>query len=91
MIGVVPMKARKLIGAATFTPDELKVIFGGFDDAWSEVVPDVSSRPKAIEAARLSPATIVLSIAKAGPVDRDAIKAAAVNAFRVKHQLGRRS
>jgi hypothetical protein len=31
------MKARQLIGGSAFPPDELKVIFEAFDDAWAEV------------------------------------------------------
>jgi hypothetical protein len=81
------VKARQLIGAATFPPDELKVIFEAFDDAWDELAPDVSARVSAIEAARLSLATIVLSLAAAGPPERSALKTAAVDAFRVKHGL----
>jgi hypothetical protein len=61
------MKARRLIGGAAYPPDELKVIFEAFDAAWAEVAADVSHRASAIEAARLSLATIVLSLAAAGP------------------------
>jgi hypothetical protein len=81
------MKARQLIGGAAFTPDLLKVVYEAFDAAWAEVGPDVSRRAEAVETARQSLATITLSIATAGPIDRDAIKAAAVRAFRRKHQL----
>lgn len=83
------MKARQLIGGAAFPPDVLSVIFAAFDDAWGELAGDVSARAEAIEAARLSLATIVLSVAAAGPVERDAIKTAAVNAFRQKHRIAR--
>jgi hypothetical protein len=81
------VKARQLIGGAAFPPDALKVIFEAFDDAWDEVAPDVSVRASAIEAARLSLATIVLSIAAAGAIERVGLKTAAVNAFRFKHRL----
>jgi len=43
------VKARHLIGGAAFPPDELKVIFEAFDDAWDEVAPDVSARASAVE------------------------------------------
>jgi hypothetical protein len=62
------------------------VIYEAFDDAWSEVAGDVSARASAVEAARLSLAGIVLSLAAAGPVDKAHIKAAAVDAFRLKHR-----
>jgi hypothetical protein len=84
-LGQQTMKARQLIGGAAYPPDALKVIFTAFDDAWTEVAPTVSGRATAIEAARLSLAEIVLGLAKAGPVERDALKDAAVSAFRLKH------
>ena len=85
------MDARQLIGGGSFPPDELHIIFGAFDDAWAALGSEVSSRAAAIETARQSLAEIVLSIAKAGPIDRDKIKIAAIKAFRGKHRLGRRS
>jgi hypothetical protein len=81
------MKARQLIGSASFQPDELKVIFEAFDDAWDEVAPDVSSRASAVEAARLSLAEIVLGLAAAGQIERVRLKAEAVYAFRLKHRI----
>jgi hypothetical protein len=81
------MKARQLIGGSAFPPDQLKVIFEAFDDAWGEVSGDVSNRASAIEAARLSLATIVLSLAAAGPLERAGLKTAAVDAFRLKHRV----
>jgi hypothetical protein len=68
-------------------PDALKVIFEAFDDAWDEVAPGVSVSASAIEAARLSLATIVLSIVAAGTIERAGLKSAALNAFRFKHRL----
>ena len=81
------MKSRQFIGGAAFPPDELKVIFGAFDDAWGEVAAEVSARASAIDAARLSLATIVLNLAAVGPIERVALKNAAVDAFRRKHRL----
>jgi hypothetical protein len=80
------MKARQLIGGAAFPPDQLKVIFEAFDDAWDEVAADVSTRSTAVEAARLSLATIVLSLATAGTTERVGLKTAAVDAFRLKRR-----
>jgi hypothetical protein len=82
------VKARHAIGGAAFTPDVLKVIYGAFDDAWAEVAPEVSARASAVEMARLSLATIVLSLAKVGSVERVALTTAAVDAFRSKHRIG---
>jgi hypothetical protein len=81
------MDAHQLIGGAAFPPDVLKVLFEAFDDAWSEVAPDVSGDPTVVDAARASLAGLVLSAARAGPIDRDRIKAAAVDAFRAKHRI----
>lgn len=81
------MEPRQLIGGASFPPDDLKVIYDAFDDAWVEVAGDVSTRADAIEIARLSLATIVLSLAKMRPIDRDSIKAAAVAASRLNHHV----
>jgi len=78
-----------MISVASFAPDVLKVIFEAFDDAWAEVAPEVSGRASAIEAARLSLATIVLSLAKAGPVERLALKTAAIAAFRSQRGVRR--
>jgi hypothetical protein len=76
------MKARQLIGSATFSPDELSILFEAFDVVWHEVAGDVSSRAVAVDTARLRLATIVLSLAKAGPIDRDHIRREALHAFR---------
>jgi hypothetical protein len=81
------MKARQLIGGASFPPDVLSVAYEAFDDAWLEVAPDVSSRPQAIESARMTLAGIVLSLARAGPVDQIGIKTAAVDAFRQMYRI----
>jgi hypothetical protein len=82
------MNARQLIGGAAFSPDELSVIYRAFDDAWTEVASDVSIRASAVETARLSLATIVLSLARMGQVECDILRAAAVDAFRLKHRIG---
>jgi hypothetical protein len=86
MLGAV-MKARQLIGGAAFSPDVLGEIFAAFDEAWAEVASDVTTDPSRLETARLSLAAIVLSLAKAGPIERAGLKAAAVDAFRLKHRL----
>jgi hypothetical protein len=79
------MRARQLLGSAVFPPDVLKVLFAAFDDAWDEVAGDVSSRAAAVDAARLRLATIVLSLAKSGPIEHGRIKDAAAEEFRRRH------
>jgi hypothetical protein len=81
------VKAHQLIDGAAFTPDLLGVIFQAYDDAWDEVGAEVSARPSSVETARVSLATIMLSLAAAGPIERDGLKTAAVGAFRRKHRL----
>jgi hypothetical protein len=81
------VKARQLIGGASFPPDVLQVVFAAFDDAWMEVAPRIGQEPALVEQARLSLATIVLTLSRTGPIDRDNLKTAAVDAFRLKHRL----
>jgi hypothetical protein len=81
------MPARQLIGGASFSPDALHALFGAFDDAWAEIEPDVNGRPEAIECARTTLANIVLALARTGPVDRDRIKAAAIDSFRKMYRI----
>jgi hypothetical protein len=82
------MRARQLIAGAAFPPDVLKVLFDAFEDAWSEIAPHMSGNATVIDAARLSLAEIVLGIARAGPIDQDRIKSAAVDAFRTVRRIG---
>jgi hypothetical protein len=79
------MKARQLIGGASFGPDDLKVIWQAFDDAWNEIAPSVTGRAQGIEAARLKLANIVLSLARDNNRDPLALKNGAVRSFRLQH------
>ena len=60
------MKARALIGSATYDPATLKILFKAFDDAWDQIAPSVSSRPEAIEATRIKLANIVMGLVQDG-------------------------
>ena len=60
------MKARTIIGAASFGPEKLKAAYKAFDDAWERLAPEVSKRPRAIEVARIRLANIILRIVKEG-------------------------
>ena len=76
------MKPRQLARAACFTPDDLKVIFRAFDDAWSEIAPKVGNDPAAVETARMVLATIVLGLAaNTQPTARNGLEALAVAVF----------
>ena len=64
------MKARLLIANAAFGPDDLKKISAAFDAAWDQVSANVSSRPDAIEAARIKLANIIIGLARRVPIDQ---------------------
>jgi hypothetical protein len=81
------MKARQLIAGATYDPDTLKIIFKAFDDAWAEAKPSVSSRAIAVEAARLSLANIILSLAQEDSRDPDQLKNEAVRIFQFRREI----
>lgn len=58
------MKARTILGGASYGPVRLKDIYQAFDDAWAAIRPLVDETPLAQEAARIKLANFVLSIAK---------------------------
>jgi len=58
------MKALKLIGRSTYGPERLKLIYRAFDQAWEAIKPIVGDNPLAQEAARLTLANAILSVAK---------------------------
>jgi hypothetical protein len=76
------MKARALIAGAAFGPEVLKVLTKAFDEAWAELAPQTSTRPQAIDAARLRLANIVLSLATKDSSDVEALRAESVRLFR---------
>lgn len=63
------MKARQLLSATSFAPDQLRVLFEAFDQAWATIAAGVGDDPQAIETARLKLANLVLSLARDGDVD----------------------
>jgi hypothetical protein len=71
------MKATALIiTRADFDPQTHKVVHEAFGSAWEEIAPNIS--PDAIQAARVTLAEIVLSLARSGTVDEQALTDAAV-------------
>ena len=72
------MKARQLISNASYGPDELKVLFEAFDDAWTSIAPTISTGANAAEAARLKLANIILGLARADTRDAKQLAEAAV-------------
>jgi hypothetical protein len=83
------MKARQLIASGSYGPDQLKALGKAFDDAWDRVAPTVSNRPKAIDAARLKLAEIILSLAKNGNFDPQWLADTAVHVIRSRASGGR--
>jgi hypothetical protein len=82
------MQPRHIARTACFAPDELKVIFSAFDDAWSEIAPKVGTDPVAVETARMVLATIVLGLAaNAGAMAREGLTALAVAVFCGRRQI----
>jgi len=73
-----PMKARGLIGGASFGPEALKAITQAFDDAWNSIPPDIGGNPLAIEAARLKHANVILAIAQKDRSNPEQLKLAAL-------------
>lgn len=75
------MKARQLIGSAAYGPEQLKVLFDAFDQAWDAVAAGAGDDPGYIEAARLRLANIVLSLARDGDFNAARLKDTAVRLF----------
>jgi hypothetical protein len=81
------MEPRQIARATSFGPDELRVIFEAFDDAWSEIAPKVGTDPAAVEGARMALATIVLRLASTGSIAPSGLATLAVAAFGAKHRI----
>lgn len=58
------MKARNLLGGASYGPEKLKDIYQAFDEAWAAIKPLVDDTPLAHEAARIKLANLILGVAK---------------------------
>jgi hypothetical protein len=76
------MKARQLITNGSYSPDQLKALGKAFDDAWGQIAPAVSKRPRAIEAARLKLADVILGLARNGNFDAQWLADTAVQVMR---------
>ncbi len=61
------MKARRLIGNASYGPDVLKALFEAFDDAWARIAPTCGNDPQVIESTRMRLASVILALAKDRP------------------------
>jgi hypothetical protein len=72
------MKARALIGGASYDPDTLKTLYRAFDDAWAQIAPHIPNHTDTIESARIKLAEIVIDLAENGTRDAEALTEAAV-------------
>jgi hypothetical protein len=82
------MQPRHIARAPCFEPDDLRVIFRAFDDAWNEIELKIGTDPAAIETARMVLATIVLGFAaNTEPSARDGLSALAVAAFCARRRV----
>jgi hypothetical protein len=77
-VGETAVKARALIGGASYDPDTLKVLYQAFDDAWEQIAPEVADRSAATYAARMKLAETILGLARNGARDVQALTDAAV-------------
>jgi hypothetical protein len=76
------MRRRQIAEATSFGPAELKVVFKAFDDAWSEIAPNIGTDPIDVETARMVLATIVLGVAaNTEPAAPEALTTLAVEVF----------
>lgn len=83
------MKARQHIASGSYGPDQLKALGKAFDDAWDRIAPTISKRPKALEAARLRLADVVLGLAKRGNFDPQWLADTAVQVMRSRSSSDR--
>jgi hypothetical protein len=74
------MEASKLLDAAPFEPETVKVLKQAFDEAWARIAPSIV--PDRVDDTRLSLAHAI--VAHAGTGDCETLKAAALDAVQ-KH------
>ena len=75
-------QARARIAGASYDADTVKMLGRVFDEAWTQIAPNHTSR-LAIEAARLKLADIILSFAAEGQRNPEQLKARAVRTMTV--------
>ena len=75
------MKARQIIENAAFGPDQLRVVFQAFDEAWANIAANYGDDATLADTARTRLANIVLAIARDGGSDAAAIRNAALQVF----------
>jgi len=76
------MEARKLLDAAPFEPDTVKVLKQALDEAWARIAPTIE--PDRVDDTRLSLAHAIVAHAGTGDCDCESLMAAALDAVQ-KH------
>jgi hypothetical protein len=77
------MEAQKLLDAAPYGPEILKVLKQALDEAWASIAS--TTAPDLVENTRLSLAHAIVAHACSGEPDCEKLKAVAIEAIR-KHQ-----
>jgi hypothetical protein len=80
------MKARQLIDGASFGPETVKALGQAFDAAWAQIEGNFGGDPHEIDRARMRLAEALLSIAKEGSRDVQALKNEALQAMALRYK-----
>ena len=81
------MRARQLIGGASFGPDALRTIWQAFDAAWSEIAGNFGNDPTELEDARYRLATALLSVASEESLNVEVLKLAALQRMALDYRV----
>jgi hypothetical protein len=74
------MEALRLLDAAPFAPEIVKILKQAFEEAWASIGPTIP--PDRVADARIGLAHVVVAHAATGDHDQENLKAAAVEAAR---------
>jgi hypothetical protein len=80
------MKARQIIEAATFGPEQLRVVFQAFDEAWATIASHFGNDSAATETVRTRLANCVLAATRDGHADAATIRNAALQALALEYK-----
>ena len=77
------MKARGMIGGASFKPEVLKVLYQAFDEAWAEIRREYEGDQLRVDGARMNLAHALLAVASEDSHDAEHVKKLALQVFRM--------
>ena len=75
------MKARGMIGGASFRPEVLKVLYQAFDEAWQAIKHRYQGDQTQTDGARINLAHAVLAVAQEDSHDAEQVKKLALSVF----------